>query len=200
MALEASKKELNRAKQDRKKLNDATDLAEYENYWRDILGYLVKCHNKLLSEGETINKEFFNKVISHHKNSYKVDPLLKYLKEARNTDQHHHIVEMVEKQAASFTFKSTGSTTINALYFDEKGNPGFIGSGDPLQFEFQPELVIAKSVFDKNGNVIPPPLYHLGNPLKQPKSVDELISLGIKYFEDLIISIESRLKKEGLIL
>lgn len=79
-------KDLNRAQEFLEEMADATTFTEYENAWLDFLYRLERVWEltKLRYQAE----HWFSKVYGSYAKLRKKDPLLKYLKHARNAETH----------------------------------------------------------------------------------------------------------------
>lgn len=190
MKLEAAKKELTKAKKLLIEIQDTKDFGAYESVWNDIVGCLGRLYNKVISECTEIDKKRFRTLNSKYANELVSDSLLKYLREARNTIEHSHIlVDTMEKKDGQVQLTSTGSTHIQKLVIMSNGQIGVQMSGSPLKVEFIPEKIEVKSVFDKNNNEIKPPRTFNGVQLRYKDPLD-IVTNGISYYESYIDNME----------
>lgn len=150
-------------------------------------------------------RQWFGEMTKVRKN----DPLLRYVSEARNDDE-HGIEENTElrKSALKIGVATPGSsramidqfgnTFINCgtAYYIEGGNPNQENlpvvqslDGKPVYSIFQPERIILKPVHDRGRNQYNPPTTHMGKKLETGGPV-EVAELTLNYLEKLIAQAE----------
>jgi hypothetical protein len=143
-------------------MKESKNFNDYKKNWRDFLQYLERCWLKAERECQSF-KNKFEPWQGTFKNLRKNDPLLKYLKNSRDVDQ-HSIQEIVEK--------IPGSTS--GYFIDSEGNRKYEGridnlviengqivqyEGDPMALVFSPSRVEVKPV--TNAEVVYTiPTYH----------------------------------------
>lgn len=189
MKLNFSRIELEKSKKNFEAMKNSKTLEEYEENWRDFVTNLEKVWIK--SERECI--EFKNKFQPWQGNFIKerrIDPLLKYVKNARDVET-HSIQEIVEKRK--------GYTTINPLdnkktleiknLVIENGKISFIESSQPLIVEQHSAKIIAIP-FTNQGTVYLPPEFHRGLRLKNKSNPIEIAELALEYYENYLNEIE----------
>ena len=188
MALEFSKIELSQAQQRVDKMRIARSFEEFETAWKEFLLYLEKIWIKSERECQDF-KAKFEPWQGKFKNLRRNDPLLSYLKNARDSEQ-HSIEQIVERQPgllrrARFVNPNGGfvkKMVINSGELTEY-------EGDPLLVEFTPERAIVKSVTN-SGRIYNPPINHRGKSLADPKDPIEIAYLGLKFYTQYLNDIE----------
>ena len=189
MKLVQARKELGNAKNALMLLQDSSSLDEYINYWNTTLYNIEKCWKK--SEIEC--KEFKNKFEpwqGKYKRLRKKDQLLKYIKNARDADN-HSIEEFIEKKPPSTKFdyaneedKDKPITKFSLV------NGVFSHEGPPLKVTFLPERVECVP-FINLGTKYDVPELHNGEYIKNNKNPFVLATLAIKFYESYLDAIEN---------
>ncbi|MCX7140509.1 MAG: hypothetical protein NT123_05280 [Proteobacteria bacterium] len=160
-------------------MQSARDLNEYEKSWVDFLHYLDRAWNKLekyARAGGSVQKHF-----SEVNRWRKEDELLRYLVQARNSDE-HSIQEIVGKQAGCLTI--TGGIDGGTIYrgmFEGSGRVGNLLHEGNLEIKFHPERLEVIPVSNR-GVTYPPPESHLGSLLKT-RLPHELAKIALNYYE-----------------
>lgn len=138
------------------------------------------------------------------------DPLLRYISEARNDDE-HGIEESTELVRSSLQLgvarpgssqilrDQFGNTfaNVSAAYHIEGGHPRMKNlpvlqalDGKPVHSIFNPEKVVLKSVRDRSRCEYQPPKFHMGAALKTDGPI-EVADLALRYLEGLLSEAES---------
>lgn len=191
MKLTHSRIDLEKSKKNLEAMKVSKTLNEYEENWRDFLTNLEKVWIK--SERECNDfKNKFQPWQGKFKNERRIDPLLKYVKNARDVET-HSIQEIVEKQE--------GHTTINPLDRNQpltiknlvigNGQISFDESSQPLVIENHKPKVIAIS-FTNQGTVYTPPHFHKETQLKNHNNPIEIAELAFNYYESYLDEIEKK--------
>lgn len=154
----------------------------YEQEWRKVLSALERLWGKANSHfGKSREwKPWSEEVVRLRK----TDPLLRYLRVARNTDE-HTVEPIADREVITKTFEAT-----REVYYDEKGRIA------PSPFAKPPRLIVTAHrmrllpVKDRN-ETIPVPESHLGSPIEGhlPLVVAEA---GVRYYADLLDRAEKR--------
>lgn len=183
--LKQARSDLNKAKERIEIMKTAKSLDEYENLWRDLLNDLDKCWNK--SYQDPIKYPRFQPWQGAFVSKRKSDPLIKYLKQARDAEN-HSIQEIVEKEHGGVGFRFVGNRGyVESMSFKD----GVLNhKGTPAIFQFDPAKINVKSVTNKGHSTIPP-LYHLGQPIKNANSPIALSELGVAFYEKYLMDIET---------
>ena len=189
LAIERSKERLRRARNSIASYNRATNFDEAHDAWTNFLVAASGIYAKLEqgSKGNNKSTDWFNK----KKNERKNDPMLQYLHQARNADEHGGLSRVARNDLAE-GFNKT-------LKFNER-LPVMVQSlsGDGKTPEGQPmEAVIAgpsaRLVEVTNfGRMYAPPAEHLGKPLPYGLAFpDAVMQAAIVYLEALIAEAEA---------
>ena len=191
MKLNFSRLELEKSKKNFEAMKSSKNLDEYEENWRDFVTNLEKVWIK--SERECLEfKNKFQPWQGKFKNERRIDPLLKYVKNARDVDT-HSIQEIVEKQK--------GYTTVNPIDNNKplqiknlliaNGEISFDESSQPLIME-QHTAKIVVIPFTNQGTVYLPPEFHRGQRLQDKTNPIEIAQLAINYYENYLNEIENK--------
>ena len=188
MSLNAAKAELRSADRSLSNMKAAPNFEIFEEEWRDFLNCIEKVWNKT-ERGCQSFRDKFQPWQGQFSRERKKDALLKYVKQARDADN-HSIQEVAEVKP--------GSRTID--FVNPKG--GYIESmkivngnilefkGDPIVVQDHPPTVVALKV-KNNGNWYNPPREHKGVQLKTQHPV-EIAELAINYYRNLVTEAEAK--------
>lgn len=179
--LSFSEKELMKAKQSFNKMkqiklqNDINLLEEFEFHWKDFLIYLERIWKKGELECKDLPK--FQPWQGAYKRERKKDPLLSYLKNARDVDQHSIQQITIEKGYEIKITSPLEGSTFNA------------GDAITIQSEIKEPRIEIQAVTNRS-EVYEPPIEHLGKRLLNPNDPIELAELGIAYYENFLEEIK----------
>ncbi|HIE9800708.1 TPA: hypothetical protein ACXR0F_001254 [Klebsiella pneumoniae] len=178
-----ARKEIKAAKKCISDMESSTNFDDMEQLWRDCLNHIEKSFTKLLNAINPVKGQFTNAFSKEYaiKGS---DDLLRYIKQARDCDN-HTIGDISKKVPASTTIDpapGSNSLYIKNLSIDGFGNMHFEGASALIQFH--PESIEAIAVTSRSGTY-DPPNSHLGNPITSTKPVD-LARAGIAFYENWI--------------
>ena len=179
-----ARKEIKAAKKCLQSMESSHDLDEMEQLWRDCINHIEKSHTKLLSATNPVKgkfSSFFSKKITQKKN----DELLRYVNQARNTDN-HSIADLSRKVPPSTRYSSLPGAKSHYIKHMVIGSYGQIEhyEGDPMLVKFHPASIEVISVTN-SGVMYSPPNTHLGVPVAS-KSPIVLARKAISFFEDWI--------------
>jgi len=168
--------ELNFAKQEL----DVCIQTRQERHWRHFVEHLEVLLTNLMeiTKGTSLEKD-----VKAALELKKKDPLLKYVRESRNTISH---------TAKRLTDKEPGKKIEGS---DFKPIGAFIKAVDgtviPMTngFLFEVDFVL-KTVKDKPGNIVVLPNYHLGQPIKNPSSPAEVGKKALDFYTQLVQNIK----------
>ncbi|MBR7961269.1 hypothetical protein KDW41_12515 [Burkholderia vietnamiensis] len=187
--LEAARKELRYATESIEKMRAATTHADLERAWIDLLGYLTKVWNKTEASLKGDPKFYNSPITKRVKDDRSHDPLMVYLVQARNADEHG---------VEALTEHHPGAIAINAL---ERGGGLYIRSLEikngqirldapgGARIEHRPPRTEAVDVVNRNVRYSVP-VTHLGKPITD-KSLMGLAALGISYYARMLADLES---------
>lgn len=182
MSLDAAKKELAAAKRALSSMRGATSFEVFEEEWRDLLNCLEKLWNKV-ERGCQHDKNRFQPWQGRFSSLRKKDMLLRYLKQARDADN-HSIQEVAEVKPGRRTmnFANPGNGYIE--HMEIRNGQVVQYSGDPMIVTDHPPTVEVVKV-KNSGSWYNPPASHMGAPLESKHPV-LLGELGIKFYEKFL--------------
>ena len=174
--LKKAKKCLNEMKEIKSKENQNL-LIDFESKWIDFLHNLEKVWKK--AELECSNIQNFEPWQGSFKSARRKDPLLKYLKNARDADQH---------SIQPITIKKDSEINITS---PKDGAVFYSGDAIKITSEIKNPRIETKP-FKNRGVIYEPPIEHLGQKLKDPNDPIELAELGTKYYEEFLNKIREK--------
>lgn len=178
-----ARKEIKAAKKCISDMESSTNFDDMEQLWRNCLNHIEKSFTKLLNAINPVKGQFTNAFSKEYAIKGN-DDLLRYIKQARDCDN-HTIGDISQKVPASTTINpAPGSDTlyIKKLIFDGAGIMHF--EGGPALIEFHHESIEAIAVTSRSGTY-EPPKSHLGNPINSKKPV-ALAKAGVAFYESWI--------------
>lgn len=158
----------------------AADVDRYEKAWLDYLHYLERSWHKLERMPEAMSQHD----LSRARQNRKSDPLLSYLRHARNVDQ--HTIEQVARKHPG-GLKISGGTqggTIHRGSFFGDGRVSNLVSEGALHIEFLPEHMGIVGVTNR-GVFYDIPTHHLDIPLNSLVPHD-LAQLALDYYKSFV--------------
>lgn len=185
-ALKQPQSELSAASRSIDAMKTATTFEEFESEWREFLTCIEKAWNKTERVCQS-QRDRFQPWQGKYQSLRKKDMLLRYLKQARDADN-HSIQDIAELKP--------GYTGLN--FADPRG--GYIKNleiqngqivryeGDPAVLTIRPPHPVALPV-KNSGQWYNPPTSHLGLPVADANPVS-LAILGLKFYEDFLMSVE----------
>ncbi len=190
MELKKSRRSLERAKNYFHRMKNSKTLDEFEENWIDFLNYTEKIWNKSTDECRSFENKFNPWREKKYNTLRKKDPLLKYIKTARGSDQ-HSVKELVKKNYGGTSVKSKElgkSVVLRNISF--RNCELIIGGGENYKVEYTSSKVEAIS-FVNRGVTYNPPISHLGVALSNSKDPFEIAELAIVFYEKYLSDIES---------
>ncbi|MBO0162590.1 hypothetical protein J0692_10140 [Vibrio alginolyticus] len=170
-------------------MKSASNFEIFEEEWRDFLNCIEKVWNKT-ERGCLSFREKFQPWQGQFSRDRRKDALLKYVKQARDADN-HSIQEVAEVKPGSktigFANKKNGSH-IESLKIVNDNIVEY--KGDPLIVQDHPPTVVALKV-KNNGNWFNPPREHKGQPLKTQHPV-EIAELALAYYQNFVTEAEAK--------
>lgn len=191
MSLDAEKKELAAAKRAFSTMKAATSFDVFEEEWRDLLNCLEKLWNKV-ERGCQHEKNRFQPWQGKFSNLRKKDTLLRYLKQARDADN-HSIQEVAEVKPGHRTMNSLNPRGGYIEHMEIRNGEVVQYSGDPMIVADHPPTVEVTKV-KNSGSWYNPPTSHLGNSVKS-KHPMVLGELGIEFYENFLNEAEESFHK-----
>ena len=193
MTLEHSKKELKHARESLELMKNSKTMDEFERNWKKFLNHIEKNWKKTERECQDFKKKFEPWQGSFTRKR-RIDPLLIYLKQARDADE-HTINEIVERKHSSMSIKQAHN---NRTHFIKKMviKNGKLETyeGDPIRIEFTPGRVRAIAFTNRN-KIFSIPTVHEGMPIKDNDNPIELAKLGLKFYTDYLKQAEEKFFK-----
>jgi len=185
-----AKRELASAEKAIRRMSGAQSIEDLEDEWKNFLNSIEKVWVKAERSCQHIRNEF-QPWQGKFARERKKDALLKYIKHARNSDQHTLAEGMQKKDASSSMYVEGGQgvTHIERLeirdgkLIEYKGNK-------PLIIENLPNRVELLRVKDSS-KWYNPPRSHKQVKLLWPAPVDVAV-LGLEYYRDFINKIETK--------
>lgn len=184
MNLKNTKIELKSAENKLNAMRISKDIEEYEEHWRGFLGHLNKIWVKLERECQPIRNKF-EPWQGKYKKHRKDDELLRYLKEARDADE-HTVEDIVQKEYGSMGIKPAHQNNIHHVERMIIDNGRLVHyEGDPIKIEFIPARVTACS-FTSSGIKYDIPNKHMDKEINDPKNPLILAGLGLEFYKKLV--------------
>lgn len=174
-----------------KALNDmraAKSLDEFEMEWRTFLNHLEKAWQKAERCCQHVRGEFEPWQGQFH-NLRKKDMLLRYLKQARDADN-HSVQDVTKLQPGSRGYKFANPRGGYIKRMEIRGGEVVHYEGDPMIVEETSPHPVAVPV-KNNGAWFNPPTSHLGEPITSPHPA-LLAELGIKFYIDYVDQIQTK--------
>ena len=188
--LHHAKRELIAAEKAIERMTKSDSIEDLEDEWKNYLNAIEKCWVKTERSCQHVRNKF-QPWQGNFAKERKKDPLLKYIKHARNSDQ-HTIQESMEKKDASSSMYVEGGPGVthieqleikNGKLVEYKGNK-------PLIIENLPNRVELLRVKDGN-KTYNPPKSHKEIKLLWPAPVDVAV-LGLEYYRDFVGQVEQK--------
>lgn len=187
-AIELSKDRLRRARNALASYNGATSFDEAHDAWTNFLVTAAGVYAKLEqgSKGNNKSTDWFNK----KKNERKIDPMLQYLHQARNADEHGFSRvarnDLAEGLNKTLKFNERVPVMVQPLTGDGK-----TPKGEPMEAVLAGPSARLVEVTNR-GVTFAPPAAHLGKPLPYGLDFpDALMQAAIVYLEALIVEAEA---------
>ncbi len=185
-----AKRELKIAEKAIERMTQAEDIEDLEDEWKIYLNAIEKVWVKVERGCQHVRNKFqpWQGAFARER---KKDALLKYIKHARNSDQHTLEEVMQKKDASSSMFIEGGEgvTHIDSLIIKNGAVVEYRGN-KPLVIENLPNRVELLRVKDSN-KWYNPPKSHKQIKLIWPAPVDVAV-LGLEYYRDFIAQAEAK--------
>jgi hypothetical protein len=169
--------ELNNAKEALENYKKSKDQFEENKHWCSLVDYLGKSFNKLESISKTASPKFRN-LIGLAINERKKNPLLQYVKQARDAYQ-HSVQELTNLEIIS-NIPTGEKFTLTKMDKDSEGN---LVPGEANEYDMFPAAHMLQPV-SNYGKIYLPPVYHKGILLKHRDPLQVGI-LAIEHYENL---------------
>jgi hypothetical protein len=191
IAIVQAKAKLEKARQAVAALANAKTLPEANSTWADFLHAAIGIYTKLEqgAKGSGPSNAWFGR----KKHERKTDPLLRYIHQARNADEHG--LEAITSVDLP-TFSVGGGGTYDTKVIEGGPLPHLeitYRSGPPPQVTFTgPRLKLVRVKDDRYGDHCDPPTIHLGVAIAD-QSVLNVATLGLAYLEATLLEEAIRL-------
>ena len=186
MQLKQARDEIRSAKKAIARMKDATTLEDLEDEWRNYLSAIEKIWIK--TERSLAQNPKFQPWQGRYKRIRKKDSLLRYLKHARNSDQ-HTIEDLVEAKPGKHEIRIEGPVAISKLRI-EKGQLLEYEGSKPLQISITPERTELIRVKDGSKGYNPP-FEHKGKPISWPDPI-LVANLGLTFYTAFVEKAEKK--------
>jgi hypothetical protein len=175
-------------------MRSAKSLEEFEAEWRNLLSCLEKVWAKVERSCQP-HKHKFQPWQGKYARIRKKDMLLRYLKQARDADNH---------SIQDFTAVKPGSRAINFVnprggyiqHMEIRGGQVVAYAGDPIIVRDTPPHPVAVPV-KNNGEWFNPPTSHLGQPVTTQHPL-VLAELGLKFYQEFVNEAEREFFQQTL--
>lgn len=187
--LKESRKELEFASKELEAIIRSTSLVDFELHWKNFLQKIENVWVKSERECQGV-KNTFQPWQGQYTRLRRNDPLLSYLKNARDADN-HSIQELINNTVKGLTISPaipgnhpiTGLTIINNKVVNYKGSVPLL-----VQSETRIECVSIRN----NGVIYPLPTYHRGQLIKDNHNPVNLAKLGLSFYKQYLSDIEDK--------
>ncbi|WP_046004029.1 hypothetical protein [Pseudoalteromonas rubra] len=191
MTLKAAKAELRSAKRAIENMKSADNFEIFEEEWRSFLNSLEKVWNKA-ERGCQHCRNTFQPWQGQFSKDRRKDQLLKYLKQARDADN-HSIQEVTEVKPGHRTMNFVNPNGGHIKDMRIVNGQVVHYEGDPMIVADHPPTVVALKI-KNSGNWYNPPREHMGVALKSTHPV-EIAELGLTYYQSFLDKAEEKFFK-----
>jgi hypothetical protein len=166
------------------------EFSEFQSLWTDFILAASAIYSKLEqgAKGNSKSEAWFGR----KKHERRKDPLLRYLQQARNADEHGLELSMqqLEPQIQIRTGETGGSAHVQKAK-GPKGEPGVqitnLGTTPITITPLNPFAHLATVKDTRFGDSFDPPSAHLGKPIENPSTaIAEVVRLGTEYLSALV--------------
>lgn len=174
-------------------MRQAKSLDEFEAEWREFLNCLEKVWVKVERSCQSVRAEFEPWQAKYHR-LRKKDMLLRYLKQARDADN-HSIQEVTRIEPGFRGLRFINPTGGFIKHMEIRGGEIVAYEGDPAVIEERPPHPVAVPV-KNHGEWFNPPTSHLEQPVTTHHPV-ALAELGLRFYETYISEVERQFGKRN---
>ena len=171
-------------------MNKAQTLDEFDRNWLDFLHSIERTWTKALHKYK--KEDGWESIKSQYKKLRESDELLRYLCQARGSDQ-HTVEEIVSRKDSGLFINAAEG---NSLHIDRMvigPNQLIVDSKQALRIDFLPGKTKLLPVVMR-GVTTPVPTTHMGKAL-DPENIVELAQLGATFYEGFLDEAERTLGK-----
>ena len=165
-------------------LKQSQRLDDIASSWSDFLIAATRVYSKLgaCTKGNGKSEAWFGRITRERR----TDPLLQYIHQARNTDE-HTVEAIVERILPQLTI-AIGACRVTETTSEDGSKHIRIESlgGEPARASLTPSRFVLVPVrHTKYGDTFDPPKQHLGTPLKTGTPI-EVAGLALSYLERIV--------------
>lgn len=171
----------------------ADSMETFESEWREFLTCLEKVWNKTERTCQP-QRNKFQPWQGRFEALRKKDMLLRYLKQARDADN-HSIQDMTEIKPGEMTLEFANPVGASIQHLEIRGGQVVSYQGDPLIQKTTPPHPIAVRI-QNNGVWYNPPTSHLGLPVPNLHPIT-LAGLGLAFYSDFVDQVERKFFIKG---
>ena len=186
--LKHSKAELRAALRAIEAMNSSDSMDQFESEWREFLTCLEKVWTKVERTCQP-HRDAFQPWQGQFQALRKKDMLLRYLKQARDADN-HSIQDMTKIKPGETTFNFVNPTGGYIHHLEIRNGNVVTYQGDPMVQTTTPPHPVAVPV-QNNGIWFNPPTSHLGKPVLNLHPVT-LAELGIAFYSNFVDQVEKK--------
>lgn len=161
-------------------------LEEFEAKWKELLVCLEKVWNKVERSCQPMRNHFEPWQGKFHR-LRKKDMLLRYLKQARDADN-HSIQDFTKIEPGSRSIRFVNPYGGHIKHMEISGGEIVAYEGDPIVVEDTAPHPVAVAI-KNNGEWFNPPTSHLGQSVTTQHPV-ALAELGLKFYEEYVNEVE----------
>jgi hypothetical protein len=167
-------------------MRNAKSLEEFEAEWKEFLTCLEKVWNKVERSCQIVRNRFEPWQGAYHR-LRKKDMLLRYLKQARDADN-HSIQDFTKIEPGSRSIRFANPLGGYIKHMEIRGSEIVTYEGDPIVVEDKPPHPVAVPV-KNNGEWFNPPTSHLGQLVSSHHPV-ALAEFGLQFYKDYVDEVE----------
>jgi hypothetical protein len=155
--------EIVQAETEIKKMSNASSIDEFAETWKSFLNRLERIWSK--NKARYRENPKWSGFTAHYTSARKTDPLLSYLRNARNADTHSEF-EITDKTPSGIGIGANDGRTlvIDHLVINHQGKITVLKGSENMSIHFVPEKLHLKNVVNEMINY-PVPTQHLGSPI-----------------------------------
>lgn len=169
-------------------MRNAKSLDEFETEWRAYLNAIEKLWQKVERCCQHIRNAFEPWQGTYHR-LRKKDMLLRYLKQARDADN-HSIQDITKIQSGQWAYQFVNPSGGYIRSMEIRNGKVVRYEGDPMIVEEKPPHPVAVPVRN-NGKWFKPPTSHLEKPVANHHPI-LLAELGLKFYSDYLNEVETK--------
>ncbi len=168
-------------------MSSSESLEAFEDHWKEFLRRLERSWSK--AEAQFGSNERWSGWQGRFSRARKKDPLLSYLRHARNADE-HTIAPITERKESQLLIRAAGPEGRSHIKRIRIGEDGMlmIEADGSLELSFQPYQSFLLPVVNR-GNSFPVPTRHLDSAI-DPTNVLSIAKAGLEYYSNFLAEAE----------